>query len=200
VHPKIFMEFERICAERNPSGKVLEIGAIPHDMSLLCMNSLKNATEKVGLNLDGPYNFRDFSIVKGNANAMNCFEDDSFDVVLCNAMLEHDKYFWKTISEIHRLIKNGGLIVIGVPTFIRYGIEKIMSRLAKVPVIRKFSSQRYLHALFSTTITYQVHSFPGDYYRFSEQAVKEVLFQGCKEVKTNTIMLPPRIIGSGIKT
>ena len=57
------------------------------------MKALANATDKIGINLDGPHEFRDFKILKGNANSMGCFDDNSFDVVLCNAMLEHDEYF-----------------------------------------------------------------------------------------------------------
>ena len=129
MHPKVYREFERICSERNAGGIVLEIGAIPSDLSLLNMKSLQNATEKIGINLDGPYKYKDFYIVKGNANSMTCFEDNKFDTVLCNAMLEHDKFFWKTISEIRRVTKPGGLIVIGAPGYIEFPIEKFIRRI-----------------------------------------------------------------------
>jgi len=49
------------------------------------------------------------------------------------------------------------------------------------------------------TITFEIHAAPGDYYRFSPQAFKEVLFDGMDAVEVRTIMLPPRIIGAGIK-
>lgn len=99
MHSKVYEEFERICAERKIGGSVLEVGAIPSDSSLLCMKALANAKEKIGVNLDGPCEFRDFKIVKGNANSLECFEDNRFDAVVCNATLEHDKYFWKTIVD-----------------------------------------------------------------------------------------------------
>ena len=44
-----------------------------------------------------------------------------------------------------------------------------------------------------------VFDFPGDYYRFSEQAVREVFFEGMKEVEIRTVLVPPRIIGTGIR-
>ena len=39
------------------------------------MKSLENASEKVGINFNGPYEFRDFRSYKGNANAVERFED-----------------------------------------------------------------------------------------------------------------------------
>ena len=55
--PRVYLEFEQICTKRGAGGAVLEVGAIPSDSSLLCMKSLKNATEKIGINLDGPYEY-----------------------------------------------------------------------------------------------------------------------------------------------
>lgn len=37
MHPRIYKELERICTERNAGGTVLEIGAIPNNLSLLKM-------------------------------------------------------------------------------------------------------------------------------------------------------------------
>lgn len=199
MHPRIYQEFEQICSKRHISGSVLEVGAIPSKMSLLCMKSLESATEKVGINLDGPHDFKDFRIHKGNANFMDCFEDNRFDVVLCNAMLEHDKHFWKTIAEIKRVTKPGGLIVIGTPGYKYLKIEKVKSILRKIPLIRHLSSNQYLNLFFSATITFQIHAAPGDYYRFSPQAFKEVFFEDIDDVEVRSVMLPPRIIGAGTK-
>lgn len=70
MHRRIYEEFERICSEMNITGSVLEIGAVPSNKSLLCMKSMAKATEKVGINLDGPHEFMDFRILQGNANSM----------------------------------------------------------------------------------------------------------------------------------
>ena len=139
MHPRVYREFERICSERGATGSVLEVGAEPSDVSLLCMKSLGKTTEKVGVNLDGPYKYRDFMILKSNANSMDCFEDDRFDVVLCNAMLEHDKYFWKTVEEIRRVARPGGLIVIGAPGYRRFKVEIVKSVLRRIPLLRRLS-------------------------------------------------------------
>lgn len=198
MHPRVYREFERICSVRNAGGAVLEIGAVPSPLSLLNMKSLHNATEKVGINLDGPYTYRDFCIMQGNANSMTCFEDDKFDTVLCNALLEHDKFFWKTISEIRRVTKPGGLVVIGAPGYVEFPIEKyvryVFGKSRKIPLVG-----RYFNFLVGPTITFPIHTAPGDYYRFSRQAFSEVFFEGMRDVNICSIMLPPRIIGSGIK-
>lgn len=199
MHRRVYQEFERICSERHISGSVLEIGAIPTNMSLLCMKSLENASEKVGINLDGPLEFKDFKIHKGNSNSMEFFEDDRFDLVLCNAVLEHDKHFWKTIAEIKRVAKPGGLIIIGVPGYKYFAAENIKPILSKIPLIRKLRSNQYLNLLFTATVTFQMHAAPGDYYRFSPQTIKEVFLEDFENVEVLTIMLPPRIIGVGTK-
>ncbi len=194
MHPRVYKEFERICSERKAGGIVLEIGAVPSDESLLNMESLQNATEKIGINLEGPTAYKDFYIMRGNANSMN-FEDNKFDTVLCNAMLEHDKFFWKTISEIRRVTKSGGLIVIGTPGYREFPIGKyIRNFFRKIPLV-----DRYINFLTSSTITHYIHNAPGDYYRYSPQAFIEVFFEEMRDVNICSIMLPPRIIGSGIK-
>ena len=199
MHRRIYQEFEKICSKRNIDGSVLEVGAIPSRMSLLCMKSLESATEKVGINLDGPHEFKDFKIHKGNANLMDCFEGERFDVVLCNALLEHDKFFWKTIGEIKRVTKPGGLIVIGTPGYKYFKVEKAKSFIRRIPLIKILSKNQYLNLFFTATITFQIHNNPGDYYRFSQQTFKEVFFEEMGDVEVRSIMLPPRIIGVGTK-
>ena len=199
MHIRIHQEFERICSKRNITGSVLEVGSLPNDRSLLCMKSLERASEKVGINLNGPYEFRDFRIHKGNANAMECFEDERFDVVLCNAMLEHDPYFWKPIAEIKRVTRPGGLVIIGVPGYKRTRADRIQKSLERIPLIRKLSDSWFFNFLFTGTVTFKVHSAPGDYYRISPQAMKKVFFEDIDNVHVRSLMQPPRLIGIGTK-
>jgi SAM-dependent methyltransferase len=198
MHPRVFQEFERICLKRNAGGAVLEIGAVPSDDSLLCLDSLKRAKSKIGVNLEGPYTHRDFRILKADANSLTCFEDSSFDTVLTNATLEHDRFFWQTLSEIKRVTKEGGLIVIGVPGYTKLRIEKFWSLLNKMPVLR-FLPGKYCSPLAASTLTQSIHLFPSDYYRFSPLAVREVFFGHLQDVEISSLLIPPRIIGSGIK-
>jgi ubiquinone/menaquinone biosynthesis C-methylase UbiE len=199
MHSRVYKEYERLCSTMNFTGSVLEVGAIASEKSLLCMLALENAREKVGINLRGPKKFKDFDIIKGNANSMIMFEDNSFDLVLCNALLEHDKYFWKTLSEIKRVTRTGGYIIIGTPGFTYYKTERIKSFLRKLPLLRWISKHHRFDFLFYSTLTFEIHNAPGDYYRFSPQAYREVFFDGFDSVDVHTVMVPPRVIGIGRK-
>ncbi|MHA2061836.1 MAG: methyltransferase domain-containing protein [Candidatus Sifarchaeia archaeon] len=195
MHPRVYTEFEIICSKRAAGGVVLEIGAVPSDASLLNMRCLNKAKEKIGVNLDGPYNYKDFSIIKGNANSMEYFEDNKFDTILCNAVLEHDKFFWKTVSEIRRVLNSNGLLVICAPGYRELPWEKyIRVAFRKIRIIRV-----YFNVLYRSTFTFGIHNAPGDYYRFTCQSFREVIFDKMKDVEVYSFMLPPRIIGSGFK-
>ncbi len=212
VHPRVYKAFERVCAERGAGGHVLEIGAVPDETSLLNMQALAGAASKTGLNLDGPHRFAGYEIVQGNANDMACFESGSFDTVLCNAVLEHDAFFWKTLTEIRRVTKPGGLVVIGAPGYrelwkdrlirsqgasgtARGGRESWLNALG-----RRLSACRLFDFLINATPTFRVHNEPGDYYRFSPQAFRDVVFEGMRDVRVRSVLIPPRLIGSGLKT
>ena len=199
MHPRVYKEFERICSERPIRGAVLEIGAVPDQSSLLCLKCLDQATSKVGIDLTGPHEFKDFKIVKGNSNQMDCFPDSSFDAVLCSSTLEHDKYFWKTLAEIKRVTKPGGIVVISVPGYTKLKSEKIKSLWARMPLIKQLQRNAYLNLLFTGTVTFQVHNWPGDFYRFSPQAMREVFLEGFEQIEVRTIMWPPRVVGIGIR-
>jgi SAM-dependent methyltransferase len=46
-----------------------------------------------------------------NAHALD-FADESFDVVISTEMLEHDSAFWISLSEMGRVLKQGGYLII----------------------------------------------------------------------------------------
>ncbi len=194
MHPRQYAAFERICSARGAGGAVLEIGAVPSDESLLCMACLAGSTEKVGISLDGPHRYRDFDILQGTANAMGCFPDQHFDTVLSNSVFEHDPFFWKTLAEIRRIAKPGALVVIGVPGYgdVRVRWRRVLWQVSRLPAIGALVRGR-----LASTPTLVIHRHPGDYYRFSRQAVEEVLCAGMRDVQVHSHMMPPRFIASG---
>jgi SAM-dependent methyltransferase len=198
MHPDQFQAFERICAERGAGGSVLEIGAVPSDDTLLCLKSLGSAGKKVGVNLDGPWTFRDFRILRADANDLGCFRDGEFDTVLSNAVLEHDPHFWKALEEMRRVTRAGGLIVIGVPGFVEARPARWLALIGGAPFVKSVFHRRLESRLVSTPVL-GIHNCPSDHYRFSRRAVAEVLMGGLKDVRVFSHMNPPRIIGSAIK-
>jgi len=78
------------------------------------------------------------------------FDDEYFDNVTCLDMLEHDATFWKSIPEMFRVLKTGGLFVLSVPTigFHEHGYpddyyrftESAIRALFNVSYIEKFGN------------------------------------------------------------
>jgi SAM-dependent methyltransferase len=156
--------------------RALEVGGLMGAASLLRFPELAGA-ERYCLNLYEMPSEDGITAVKGNANDMrHVFRSNWFDLVLCCATLEHDKSFWRSVEEMRRVLKPGGLMIISVPGYIE-DPENDVGR---------------------STLTYRVH-YKFDYYRFSEQAVRQVFFDGMERVRVHPFMTPPRIFGHGYK-
>lgn len=210
MHPAIYRRFEELFREYPPAGnEILEIGATAN-VSETLLTIFKNISDNyhcVGINsmvdsADNP----PYTLVQCNGNDMSIFADESFDAVLCNAVLEHDKFFWKTIAEVRRVLKPGGLFYVGVPGFakqnnlVQRGLLRVTrsSTLHFIPLLHRFVRWALLTRLAFTS-TYMFHAAPHDFYRFSEEAVKEVFLEGLVVLHLEYILKPVRIIGVGRK-
>lgn len=202
MHPRIFREFDQIVRKYNVRGRVLEIGAVPQENTLLMLPCLAG-TARIGINLEGGA-ICNIRIIKANANQMP-FPDDYFSCVLCNATLEHDMFFWRTCDEMKRVTKHNGLIVIGVPGFTRFPYNtayKAYRGVSGKPKMKSLAQRIYNKMpipgfMKYATLTYIVHSAPDDFWRFSANAVEQVLLQNCSNVEVRKLMIPPRFIGIG---
>jgi SAM-dependent methyltransferase len=176
LHPEIQTRFAEIIRRSGlRPERALEVGGYLGRKSLLRSPEVRRA-ERYCINLVELHGRGPVKPVLGNANDMHMFEDESFDLVVTNATLEHDKHFWRSLGEMRRVTRPGGLVIIGVPGFTRGG--------RRIPP----------HG----TVTFRVH-YEFDYYRFSEQAVREVFFDGMEGVEVFPLLQPPRIIGYGRK-
>jgi SAM-dependent methyltransferase len=141
--------------------------------------------------------------MRGTANDLD-LEDASQDAVICNAMLEHDPAFWRSISEAKRVHRPGGLLYLGVPGFsmtvsraARVGL-RLQVRLDRIGRGDRIIRSRLLGSLISTR-TVPFHEYPGDYWRFSPEAMRSILLADLEVLDLREVHHPPRILGVGRK-
>jgi SAM-dependent methyltransferase len=199
--PALFAEFDALCRHHGANGSVLEIGATPTTDTLLNLPALRDCGSRVGISIEYSATTPAGTILRGNGNDLSRFSDGLFDVVVSNATLEHDPRFWLTLAEIQRVLKPGGLLLIGVPGYTR--ARSWLRRLAGwlgngVKVLGPLA--RPLQVFGAGTTTLLVHNYPGDYLRFSEQALREVLLGGLEVLETRVLENPPRLVGVARKT
>lgn len=156
------------------ASRALEVGGRADRRSILRIPELRGA-ERFCLNIEELQPDDWLTFVHGNGNDMHMFESDSFDIVASNAMLEHDRRFWRSVSEMRRVLRPGGMLFIGVPGFVPLTFDD-----------------------GTATTTYRFHGH-ADYWRFSDMAVREEFFDGFDDVHVMSILDPPRIIGHGRK-
>jgi len=210
MNPALYSRFEQLFHEYPPSGnEILEVGATAN-VSETLLSIFKNISKTyhcVGINIK--VNSADnlpYTLIQCNGNDMNTFDDESFDAVTCNAVLEHDKFFWKTIAEVRRVLKPEGLCYVGVPCFLKKR-NLVQKTLLKLRNSRFLRSIPLLYALawkaigtqLAATSTYMYHSSPHDFYRFSVDAVKDVMLEGFAVLHLEYVLNPVRIIAVGRK-
>ncbi|RLI91777.1 MAG: hypothetical protein DRO95_03685 [Candidatus Altiarchaeales archaeon] len=67
------------------------------------------------------------------------FDDKEFDLVICNQVIEHLKNINLPLSEIYRVLKDNGFLLIGVPNLAAFH-NRILILLGKQPVSMKLTS------------------------------------------------------------
>lgn len=182
MSPKVFDCFRdqisKLDLAKKQNSTILEIGA--GAWTLLDIFSADNT--KIALNpiLSKALMARkDINAIAGTSQQIPV-PDNSVDVILSCSVLEHDKFFWKSLSEIRRVLRPGGYIFIGVPAFLKLPWD-----------------------FLNSTLTFKRHGFAynADFYRFSELAVSDVILDGLsqKEVILIRRWPNPYLLGIGRK-
>jgi hypothetical protein len=199
MHAAVFSAFDAICRAEAAAGAVLEIGAVPAPDTLLMLPAIARASERVGINLQAPGEIGGCPILQADGHDLSCFGAARFDVVLCNSVLEHDGRFWLSLAEMRRVARLGALIVIGVPGYALPGFGRwrwLVGRAARLPLLGRLCAAA-AEAYLSGTPVLGLHDYPGDYYRFSAQACREILMAGLDRAEVRQILQPPRFIAWG---
>lgn len=98
---------------------VVDLGAGKGD-DLLIVKSNNSTVELVAIECYAPYQkkLEEKNIRVHNANIEKDslpFADQSVDIIICNQILEHCKEIWWIAHEISRVLKIGGVLIVGVP-------------------------------------------------------------------------------------
>lgn len=190
MHEAVHAEFARLIDALPPPRRVLEVGISQDARPLLDLPALASS-DRVGLGLDPPASCLGVRLLTCDAHDMGVLESESFDLILCNSMLEHDPEFWRSLSEMRRLLAPGGHLVLGVPAF---GAMGTGSRGWRRWLAASLMGQP-LAALRASSLTLGLHGFPDDFYRFSASAMAKVLLAGLTPVSIQQVMSPCRLIG-----
>ena len=199
MSPEVNCLFNTILSGYQLTGPVLEVGVTSEDDSLINLPCLNAIPVKVGVNIE-EFKSEKYKFILADGNDLSQIESDTFQIVLCNSVLEHDLFFWKTLSEIKRITASGGMIVIGVPGYRDMGLDKF---LFKSKFIRKLihfiSPSMSKNVMHASTITLGEHFYPDDFYRFSKGALEKLFMADLLNVEIHEVMLPPRFIAFGVK-
>ena len=120
--------------EKSESGKILDVGCGNGNLFTLLP---ENKYELYGVD------FSQNMIIEAKSKCKNAtfsvadaemlpFDDDSFDIVVCNASFHHYIHPDRVLEEMHRVLKDGGKLLIGdpyIPTGIR-GVMNVMLRFS----------------------------------------------------------------------
>ena len=106
-------------ASRHSSPALLDVGCWDGDFSLRCAGAV-GAGRIAGVEVyEGPAaeaERQGIEVARVDLESKPLpWEDGSFDVVVCNQVLEHLKNIWLPMSEMHRVLRPGGHAVLSVP-------------------------------------------------------------------------------------
>ena len=185
---RIIREFQTLAATYHARGPYLELGVGTPKSAILLSEYFKGEERHIiGL---GEAPARDgVAFHRGDSNDMrNLFEDGRFLTVLWNGALVHDKFFWRSLEEIKRVLAPAGVLIAAAPDFSRSATQ------AGIKVVGPKGN-----AIPNATMTHSVHPTRPDYWRISPQAMKNMILDGFDILEVREAMMPSRVFGVGVK-
>lgn len=131
---------------KSPFSKVLDVGS--KDFNGSVRDSFREAgiayEEFIGVDMQPG---KGVDIVRNGHDLLDEFLPNTFDLVTCCETFEHDDKFWVTLSNMKKLVKPGGYLLITVPGifFIHHDFPGDYYRFTKTAVKSWFKGYRDVH-------------------------------------------------------
>ena len=140
--------FFRFFSEVPREGRIL-------DVACSTGNFIQHAPEKViGIDLDesalAVAREQGFDCQYGDITKGLPFEENFFDAVNCDSIIEHLDNPLSLITEVHRILKQGGTVVIVTPDIKRVGLNFWLDYTHKSPFTKKGLERIFYDAGFQT--------------------------------------------------
>lgn len=187
VQSKIIQEICGLAAAHDAHGPFLEICAAPNTSFALLDPHFGDAERHIiGAKAASPGDGAIYA--NGNPNDMRAlYKDRQFSTVIWNGAMAHDKCFWRTVEEIKRVLAPGGILIAVAPGFgskSRFGLKVVGPKGSEIA---------------NATVTARAHAYSPDYWRVSQQAMKQIILDGFDIREVRTALLMPRVFGVGAK-
>jgi SAM-dependent methyltransferase len=186
-HAKIVREFETLAETHNARGPYLEVCIGPQKNAVL-LDEYFSGEERHTVGLEAATESNGVTFNRGNPNDMrDLFVNGRFSTVFWNGALAHDRYFWRSLEEIKRVLAPGGVLIVAAPGYskkAKFGLKVVGAKGSPID---------------NATVTPRVHLSRPDYWRVSPQAMKQTILEGFEVREVHISMLVPWVFGVGVK-
>jgi hypothetical protein len=187
VRGRVIQEFCALALSHGVHGPFLDIGTGLPEESILVEDQFKSEERRaVGPHASSEVGGLVYS--RGNPNDMKeLYKDGQFSTVFWNGALAQDKFFWRTLDEIKRVLAPEGVLLVSAPAFAktaRFGLKVVGAKGSEIP---------------NATVTARAQDALPDYLRFSPKAVRDVIFDGFDVREVRIAFVVPRVFGVGVK-
>jgi SAM-dependent methyltransferase len=184
VHPRLNELYQQLAKKYEMRGPFLEVGVGAKEDAILSGDYFQGLPQRFATNLSDKEITQEadganLQFIRCNSNDMkDQFADGQFGTVFSNAVIEHDKYFWRSLDEMKRVLAPGGILVVGAPGYIAR---------------KHLKAEMFIAGVENATATYDIHAAP-DYWRFSRTAFREVICEGLDILETLIFARTPILV------
>jgi hypothetical protein len=184
---RIIQELCTLAKSHGARGPYLDVGVGSPEKTVLLEDQFKSDERRaVGSHASTEVDGLVYS--HGNPNDMReLYKDGQFSTVFWGGALARDKFFWRTLSEIKRVLAPQGVFLVSAPAFTkvaRFGLQVISAKGNEIP---------------NATVTARADDVLPDYLRFSPRAIREMIFDGFDVREVRVALVVPRVFGVGVK-